>query len=119
MRVLAVDDDPIAMELLRDTLQDAGHQVTCAVDGAQALGLLAKSEYQVVITDWAMPRMDGIGLCEAVRRESGPGYIYVILLTSHGSTAERVKGLSAGADDFITKPFEPEELHARMQAAER
>jgi putative two-component system response regulator len=121
MHVLIADDDPIALELLRDALTDAGHQVDCANDGGEALALLGRGSYQVLITDWQMPTLDGIGLCQAVRRGSfGDGaYVYVILLTSRGSTAERVRGLSAGADDFMTKPFEPQELLARMLAAER
>jgi len=98
--------------------------VVCAADGLAALDQLAQRPFQVLITDWEMPRMDGIALCQAVRRGSSlsgvdGGYVYVILLTSHGTVAERVRGLSAGADDFITKPFEPQELLARMQAAER
>ena len=121
MRVLIADDDPIALELLRDALTDAGHDVACAGDGQEALELLGRGSCQILITDWQMPRLDGIALCQAVRRGSSGdgGYVYVILLTSHGTTAERVRGLSAGADDFMTKPFEPQELLARMQAAER
>src|SRR4051812_36386756 len=124
MRVLIVDDDPIAIELLRETLADAGHDVLCAGDGQEALGMLGGEQpVQVLITDWQMPGMNGVDLCQAVRAGAGAnsdgGYVYIILLTSHGSVAERVKGLSAGADDFITKPFEPQELLARMQAADR
>jgi putative two-component system response regulator len=119
MNVLIVDDDPIALELLRDSLADAGHTVACAADGRQALDLFTAGQFQVLITDWEMPHLDGVQLCQTVRRAGAGGYVYVILLTSHGSVAERVQGLSAGADDFITKPFEPRELLARMQAAER
>ena len=124
MNVLIADDDPIALAMLQDALTDAGHEVTCASDGRQALDLLARTPCQILITDWEMPGLDGLALCQAVRRGhaghlGGGGYVYVILLTSHGSTAERVRGLSAGADDFMTKPFEPRELLARMQGAER
>ena len=124
MRVLIADDDPIAVELLRDALADAGHEVACAGDGREALDLLGRRPFQVLITDWEMPHLDGIALCRAVRGGGAAaggdgGYVYVILLTSHGTVAERIQGLSAGADDFITKPFEPGELLARMQAAER
>src|SRR5437762_1948861 len=107
MHVLIVDDDPIALELLRDALADAGHDVACAGGGQEALDRLAKDEFQVLITDWQMPGLDGIELCQAVRRGGAGGYVYVILLTAHGSVAERIRGLSAGADDFMTKPFEP------------
>src|SRR5690242_8819748 len=118
MRVLIADDDAIALELLRDALAEAGHDVTCTSDGREAEQALAQSEFQVLITDWEMPHTDGIGLCRAVRAGAlrGGGYVYVILLTAHNSLAERVQGLSAGADDFISKPFEPKELIARMQA---
>src|SRR6478672_2778486 len=121
MRLLIADDDPIALELLKDFLSDAGHDVTCAEDGQEALELLEKQEFQVVITDWEMPRLNGVELCKEIRRGgiANSGYLYVILLTSHGSVAERVHGLSAGADDFITKPFEPQELLARISSADR
>ena len=121
MRVLIADDDAIALELLRDALTDAGHDVTCACNGREAEQELARSEFQVLITDWEMPETDGIGLCRAVRQGAlrGGGYVYVILLTAHNSVAEKIQGLSAGADDFISKPFDPQELVARMQSAER
>ncbi len=119
MRVLIVDDDPIALELLKDTLIDSGHEVHCAEDGVAALGVLGRGEFEVVVTDWQMPRLDGIGLCRAVREGGTAGYVYVILLTGYNTVAERVIGLSAGADDFMAKPFEPQELLARVQAAER
>jgi putative two-component system response regulator len=121
MRVLIADDDPIAVELLRDALADAGHEVVSASNGRQALEHLAHGPFQVLVTDWEMPELDGLALCQAVRRGNfqDRGYIYVILLTSHGTVAERIRGLHAGADDFMTKPFEPDELLARMQSAER
>src|SRR5437764_14287654 len=121
MRVLIADDDAIACELLGAALSDAGHDVASVGDGRAALDHLSQHECQVLITDWEMPRLDGIGLCQEVRRGSsyGGGYVYVILLTGHDSIAEKIQGLSAGADDFIVKPFEPRELIARMQAAER
>jgi cyclic di-GMP phosphodiesterase len=120
MRILIADDDGIAMELLRDLLTDAGHEVSCAANGREAMEILRRSEHRIVITDWEMPLMNGTEFCEAVRASGEfEGYIYIILLTSHGTMAERIAGLSAGADDFITKPFEPAELLARVQAAER
>lgn len=119
MRILIVDDDPIALELLKDTLVDAEHEVITAEDGQAALAAVRASPPDLVISDWHMPRLDGLGLTEAIRRETYHAYIYIILLTSHHSTPERVRGLSAGADDFMCKPFEPEELLARLQTAER
>jgi cyclic di-GMP phosphodiesterase len=123
MHALVVDDDPVAVELLRDMLVDAGHAVRCASNGKEALEQLSAGACQIVITDWQMPELSGIELCRAIRAGSYPGasggYVYIVLLTSHDSLAERVEGLSAGADDFISKPFEPEELLARIRAAER
>jgi putative two-component system response regulator len=120
MRILIADDDVIAMELLKDLLADAGHEVSCASNGREAMEILRRAEHRLVITDWEMPLMNGVEFCEAVRGNvEFEGYIYIILLTSHGTMAERVAGLSAGADDFISKPFEPAELLARVQAAER
>ncbi len=119
MNVLIVDDDPIALELLKDTLADAGHQVHCAPDGREALEILSRVDCEVVVSDWEMPNLDGIELCRAIRRGATAGYVYVILLTGHNSVSERVTGLSAGADDFMAKPFEPQELLARLHAAER
>src|SRR4051794_858899 len=116
MRLLIAEDDPIAMALLTELLVSAGHEVSCAPDGQCALELLGQQEFQVVITDWEMPKLNGLELCQAVRRgaSASVGYVYIILLTSHGATAERVRGLTAGADDFMTKPFEPGELLARI-----
>ena len=121
MRVLIADDDLIAVELLREPLVQVGHDVVCASNGREALDLLNRETFQVLISDWEMPEMDGLALCQEVRRglSQNDSYTYIILLTSHGTSAERVRGLSAGADDFMTKPFDPAELLARMQSAER
>lgn len=120
MRILIVDDDPIALELLRDTLADAGHEVTTASNGLEAVALLGREGGRdLVISDWEMPGLDGLGLCKAVRGGGYASYVYFILLTAHNSSSERVRGLSAGADDFIAKPFDPQELLARCAAAER
>jgi putative two-component system response regulator len=119
MRVIIADDDPIAVALLQDTLIDAGHEVHCAENGRQALEVLSTMDCDVVISDWEMPELDGIGLCKAIRQGVSASYVYVILLTGHNTIPERIAGLSAGADDFMAKPFEPRELLARLQAAER
>jgi putative two-component system response regulator len=119
MRILIVDDDPIALELLKDTLAEAGHEVVCASNGREAFTIFSNDPRDVVISDWQMPDLDGLGLCQSIRRGGFPSYTYIILLTAHNTTAERVRGLVAGADDFIAKPFEPPELLARIQSAER
>lgn len=119
MRILVVDDDIMAVELLRGVLSGAGHDVHTAVDGEEAIDTLHKHPCAVVISDWEMPQLNGIGLCQAIRRGGFSTYTYVILLTSHNTAGERVAGLSAGADDFMSKPFNPQELLARVSAAER
>lgn len=119
MRILIADDDLISIELLRDVLADDGHEVTTVSNGREAIDTLSRDPHRLVITDWEMPEMDGLQLCQAIRGGAQDGYVYIILLTSHGTSAERINGLTAGADDFITKPFEPAELLARVQSAER
>jgi putative two-component system response regulator len=119
MRILIVDDNKIALTVLRSVLEQSGHEVVAATDGNQALAILRAAPCGLVISDWAMPNMDGIELCHAIRSEDLLGYVYVILLTGHNLPEERVKGLRAGADDFVAKPFDPAELLARVQTAER
>lgn len=118
-KVLIVDDDPITLEMLRTTLNAAGYEVELASDGADALRRIAEDNIRLVITDWEMPKLDGLSLCRAVRRQVNAGYVYLILLTTHGSSAEIVEGMSAGADDFVVKPFNQAELIARVRAGGR
>ncbi|GMU35477.1 MAG: response regulator [Planctomycetia bacterium] len=119
MRVLIVDDDVVALEALRHALTSAGHDVDVAEDGSEALTAFVIGHHHLVISDWVMPNMDGLELCRQIRRQDITGYVYFILLTSKGGTHNIVEGLSAGADEFLTKPFEPAELRARVRAAER
>lgn len=117
--VLIVDDDDISLDLLEHTLRRAGYPVFVAHDGAEALELIRGGTARLVISDWEMPRLNGLELCRAVRDENLPGYVYLILLTSHHGPDQVVAGLNAGADDFITKPFHPEELIVRVRAGQR
>jgi putative two-component system response regulator len=119
MQILIVDDDPIALEILVNAVLRNGHEVLTATNGEEALRMLSQSECRLVISDWEMPRMDGLELCRAVRLTGAAGYTYFILLTGHDSAEERIAGLSAGADDFISKPFNPAELAVRIRSAER
>lgn len=91
----------------------------CVSNGREALDAIHEESYRLVITDWEMPEMDGIELCKAIRAGNFSGYVYIILLTSRDSPQETVEGLSAGADDFIVKPFNPGELIARVRSGER
>lgn len=117
-RILVVDDDEIGLAIVKNALAHAGHDVVTASNGEEALALLRRDDIRLVITDWEMPVVDGLDLCRAIRRREG-GYVYAILLTSHGSSAAIVTGMSAGADDFIVKPFNQAELMARVRAGER
>lgn len=118
-RILVVDDDEISRDMIEHTLRKAGYDVETAADGAEALEILRAGHCRLVISDWNMPRLSGIELCRAVRDDDTDGYVYLILLTSHASPDEIVEGMSAGADDFITKPFNPAELVVRVRAGAR
>ncbi len=120
MQVLVVDDDVTTLAVLKGILTEAGYAVSTAGDGQQALNQL--HEYgapRLVISDWTMPGMDGLELCRQIRQGGLPGYVYFILLTGRTRTQDIITGLSAGADDFIIKPFEPAELLVRVRAGER
>jgi putative two-component system response regulator len=119
MRVLIADDNEVTLVMLRSKLEIAGYEVIEARDGAEALEQVRSGASRLVISDWEMPRMSGIDLCRAVRAEELHGYVYVILLTSHDTPAARVDGLSAGADDFVAKPYDAPELLARVRSGER
>jgi putative two-component system response regulator len=119
MKVLVVDDDPVAVQLLAGALEESGQSVVSARNGLEALDLLRRGECRLVISDWEMPEMDGPELCRAIRGGEFGAYIFVILLTAKEGKSHLVAGLSAGADEFMSKPFEPEELAVRLQTAER
>jgi putative two-component system response regulator len=119
MKILIVDDDEFSLDLLGHALERDGYEVLRATNGEEALAILAEGTCRLVISDWDMPGMTGLELCETVRREDFGGYVYFILLTSHRGTDEIVRGMSAGADDFISKPFDPAELEVRVRTGRR
>ena len=119
MKVLVVDDDTITREMLRHALETAGYEVHTACDGREALDAINQEGHRLVISDWEMPRMNGLDLCKAIRSGNYDGYIYLILLTTHGGSQDIVAGLSAGADDYVIKPFENAELTMRLRVGER
>jgi len=119
VRVLVADDDRIALEAAAHALVAGGFDVTPCHDGAEALEFARSGDFRLVLTDWVMPNMDGLELCRQIRDGHLPAYVYIILLTSRESTGDVVQGLSAGADDFITKPFVPAELLARVRNGRR
>jgi putative two-component system response regulator len=119
MRVLVVEDDRDALDLLENALSYFGYEVTTASDGAKALEEIRTGQYRLVISDWEMPGLTGVELCREVRRRMSSGYTYFILLTARTGTQNLVEGLRAGADEFLSKPVDPEELEVRLRVAER
>lgn len=120
MKVFVADDDPVSRRLLQVTLTNFGYDTVMAADGAEALRILEqKDSPRLAILDWIMPPMDGVEVCRAIRKRSAEAYLYVILLTVKGEQKEIVEGLDAGADDYVTKPFDLMELKARLRAGRR
>lgn len=119
MDVLVVDDDEISRQAVAQTLRAAGYRVALAHDGQQALEALRRNGHQLVVSDRSMPVMNGLELCRAIRTADLPRYVYFILLTSHDRKQDTIEGLGAGADDYVTKPFEPGELVMRVNTGRR
>lgn len=119
MRILVVDDDRSVALTLSGFLTALGHKVVTASNGREAFELMKLGDYRVVITDKEMPEVDGFELCRQIRERHLGSYVYVIMLTSHDAREDLIEGLQSGADDFIAKPFEPDELTVRLKVAER
>ncbi len=119
MHVLIADDDSVSRRLLQSYLQKWGYEVTAARDGAEAWDLFEKGSFPLIITDWMMPELDGPGLLRRVRSAGRPGYVYAMLVTAKSEKEDLVEGMDAGADDFLTKPFDRDELRVRLRAGER
>jgi len=119
MKILAVEDDPVALIVLENTLKSLGHEVITAKDGEQAWALLREQKCRALVCDWNMPKLDGLGLCRRIRAEPAD-YVYFILLTNaEASTSHRENAMSAGVDDFLSKPVEREDLKMRLHVADR
>jgi two-component system, OmpR family, KDP operon response regulator KdpE len=112
-RILVVDDEPQITRVLRTTLSSQGYDIRVANDGEMALELMKNWTPHVVITDLAMPNLDGVGLCQQIRRTSP---VPIIVLSVRGQDRSKVQALDAGADDYVTKPFSINELLARIRA---
>ncbi len=120
MKILAVEDDPVARAVLRQALRRLGHESIEAADGEAAWEILQTESVRVVVSDWMMPRSDGLDLCRRIRGRVGADYIYFILLTSRDATQEnQTASADAGVDDFLTKPLDLTELWTRLRVAER
>lgn len=119
MRILIADDETVSRHLLEQTLRRWGHQVVVTADGVQAWRALQKGDSYLVIADWMMPGLNGLELCRKVREAGMDRYVYIILLTGRGRKRDVVEGLAAGADDYVVKPFDRDELRVRIHAGER
>jgi len=121
MKILIVDDDPALRRILVAHLTRSGYEVAEAADGQAAWDLLQAEPIRLVITDWMMPLLDGLGLIHRIREAGAEGgrYTYLILLTAKASKSDVVSGLESGVDDYLTKPFDPRELRARVVIGER
>jgi sigma-B regulation protein RsbU (phosphoserine phosphatase) len=119
MRVLIVDDEPVNRLVLSRKLQQWGYEPVSATDGGQAWEMMQAEPFRMVITDWMMPEIDGVELTRRIRNSPLSGYTYVLLVTARTGVEALVEGIDAGADDFVTKPFQMEELRARIRAGER
>ena len=117
--VLVVDDDPVSSAQLSALAKAAGYSAHVVQNGREAWDALQLARYRVVISDWYMPELDGLELCRRVRARRNEPYIYFILVTSRGGKQQYLTGMQAGADDFIAKPVDPDELQARLGVAER
>jgi diguanylate cyclase (GGDEF)-like protein len=119
-KILIADDDPVSLHLLRSFLVKWGYVVTVATDGVQALRILETDDApRLVVLDWMMPGMDGIQICEQIRKRSDRPYVYILLLTARSQKTDLLRGLAFGADDYLTKPFDAQELRARLHVGGR
>jgi DNA-binding response OmpR family regulator len=119
MKVLIADDDLVSRRLLQSYLQKWGYEVVAAADGNEAWRLFEADQFPLVITDWMMPGMDGPGLIGRIRASARARYVYTILLTARSEKEDVVAGMEAGADDFLSKPFDRDELRVRVRAGQR
>ena len=120
MRILIADDDTVSRTMLQAVLRKWGYEVTTAVDGTEAWEKLQTTDApRLAVLDWMMPGVDGLRLCRKLRAQRRTDPLYLLLLTSRADRQDIVLGLEAGADDFVAKPYDPEELHARIKVGQR
>jgi two-component system cell cycle response regulator len=120
MKILIADDDPVSSRLLDRLLVKWGYEVIAAHDGSEAWEVLqAENAPRVALLDWIMPGIDGLEICRRVRARSSQPYVYIMLLTANDKVGNLVEGLESGADDYLTKPFHPQELRARLRVGLR
>src|ERR1700685_4449405 len=119
-KILIAEDDPVSVHLLKNFLVKWGYDVTVVTDGVQALRILESEDTpRLAVLDWMMPGMEGVQICQQIRTRSDRPYIYVLLLTARSQRKDLLQGLEFGADDYLTKPFDAQELRARLHVGER
>ena len=119
MKILIAEDDKDSRELLSWLLQKLGYQVVATENGKEAWEAYRRGRFRLVISDLLMPDIDGLELVRRIRAQKQAKYTYVILITALIGKKDYLEGMEAGADDFVTKPFDPDELKARLRVAER
>jgi len=116
--IMLVEDDPVSRHIITHLLERSGYRMVVAADGVEALGLLSP-EVDILILDWMMPRLDGVQLCRRLRSSEPTGFRYVIMMTARTEKEDVVQALEMGADDYMIKPVDHQELLARIRAGER
>ncbi|CAB1056179.1 Two-component system sensor histidine kinase [Olavius sp. associated proteobacterium Delta 1] len=119
MEILIAEDDFVSRCFLQKILEKLGHKVVSAEDGQEAWDLFQQNNVRMVITDWMMPEIDGLTLCRNIRQAKLDHYVYLIFVTAKDQKKDSIKGLEVGADDYIIKPLDPEELKARIRSGQR
>jgi len=120
VKILIAEDSIVSRHLLEATLRKWGYEVVVACDGLEALELMQREHApNLAILDWMMPGMTGLEVCERIRQRAGEPYTYILLLTSKSQKEDLIEGMDAGADDYITKPFDQHELQVRLRAGRR
>ena len=119
MKIMIAEDERITRRKLQRQLEKWGHEVTAAEDGRQAWQQFQRHNFEIVVTDWDMPHMDGHQLIKNIRGGEQSHYVYIIMLTGRSETSDLVAGMEIGADDFLSKPFDRNELRVRLNAGER
>lgn len=120
MRILIAEDEPVSRQLLQNSLLEWGYEVVAARDGREALTILEQADRpSLAVLDWMMPGADGPEICRWLRSCNKDSYVYVILLTARNQEGDLVRGLESGADDYMVKPFNPEELKYRLRIGQR
>lgn len=119
MKILIAEDELISSEILVNTLEHQGHDVTACVDGEEAWATYLKVPHQIIVSDWLMPKIDGLDLCRRVRTHPNPDYTYFILLTGNIRADAYQQAMDAGVDDFLTKPLDHDQIRMRLRVAQR